>query len=105
MSCTCQLERQVSNGPSSATGRKSHRETKHVLAPDRGLSRAFLGRATYNIDTNRSLAWEAVVRQSGDGLWLKSEYSQAWDSIWWDCRFTLIRGDPNDFLGQYRQNS
>jgi hypothetical protein len=104
-----QLERQAGEwsfvGGYAGEGVTERRST-FLFAPDRGLSRAFLGRATYNIDTNRSLAWEAVVRQNGEGLWLKSEYSQAWGQhLRGTAGFTLIRGDPNDFLGQYRQNS
>ena len=51
-------------------------------------------------------AFEAAVRQNGDGLWLKSEYTQ---SIGRNFRavagFTLIRGEQTDFFGQYRRNS
>jgi hypothetical protein len=76
------------------------------FAPDRGLTRAFLGRAGYTIDTRRSVALESAVRQNGDGLWLKFEYSQLlgqhWRATAWS---TLIRGEATDFLGQYRRNS
>ena len=76
------------------------------FAPDRGLARAFLGRATWTIDTNRSLAFEAAARQNGDGVWLKTEYSHALGQHWRvKAAFTLIRGSPADFLGQYRRNS
>jgi hypothetical protein len=76
------------------------------FAPDRGLAKSFLGRAAYNIDTNRSLAFETAIRENGDGLWLRSEYSQAWGQHWrGTAGFTLIRGEPTDFLGQYRRNS
>lgn len=76
------------------------------FAPDRGLARAFLGRAGYTIDANRSLAPEAAARQNGKGLWLKLEYSQALGQHWRaTVAFTLIRGRPDDFLGQYRRNS
>jgi hypothetical protein len=76
------------------------------FAPDRGLARAFLGRATYTIDTNRSLAFQAAVRQNGSGVWLESEYSHALGRhLRAIASFTLIRGDANDFLGQYRRNS
>jgi hypothetical protein len=74
--------------------------------PDRGLTRAFLGRATYTIDTGRSLMFEAALRQNGEGVWLKSEYSQTFGPHWRaTAGFTLIRGARNDFLGQYRNNS
>jgi hypothetical protein len=76
-----------------------------VFAPDRGLTQTFLGRASYTLDVNRSLAFETAVRQNGDGLWIKGEYSQALGQHW---RVTLnltgIAGDPGDFLGQYSRN-
>jgi hypothetical protein len=76
------------------------------FAPDRGLASAFLGRATWTIDTNRSLAFEAAARRNGDGAWLKAEYSHALGQHWRvKAAFTLIRGSPGDFLGQYRRNS
>jgi hypothetical protein len=77
-----------------------------TFAPDRGLTRALVGRASYTIDTNRSASVEAAVRQNGDGLYVKAEYSQAYGGHW---RATIdavvIRGAPDDFLGQYRRNS
>jgi len=82
-----------------------HRSTFY-FAPDRGLTRAFLGRAGYTIDTNRSVALQTAVRQNGQGLWAKLEYSQAFGAHWRaTAAFTLIRGDESDFLGQYRHNS
>ncbi len=60
----------------------------------------------YTIDTNRSLAAETAVRQNGDGMWLKFEYSQALSP---HRRLTadlaIIRDSPSDFLGQYRRNT
>lgn len=74
--------------------------------PDRGMTRTLLARAGYTLDVNRSVSFETAVRQNGDGAWVKSEYTQAFGQHW---RFTtnvsLIRGDPSDFLGQYRRNS
>ena len=76
------------------------------FAPDRGLTRAFLGHAGYTIDTNRSVAFETAVRQNGRGLWAKLEYSQAFGQHWRaTASYTLIRGDASDFLGEYRRNS
>ncbi len=76
------------------------------FAPDRGLTSAFLGRAGYTIDTNRSVALETAVRQNGKGEWAKLEYSEAFGAHWRaTAAFTLIRGDDSDFLGQYRRNS
>jgi hypothetical protein len=75
-------------------------------SPDRGLARAVFGRASFTIDTNRSLTLEAVVRQNGDGAFGRLEYSQALSSHW---RLTgqaaLFRGVDGDYLGQYRRNS
>jgi hypothetical protein len=84
----------------------TERRTEFNFAPDRGLARAFLGRASYDIDVNRSVALETAVREDGKGLWLKSEYSEAWGQNWrGTIGFTLLRGAPTDFLGQYRRNS
>ncbi len=76
------------------------------FAPDRGIARTFLGRASYTIDANRSIAAEAAVRQTGQGAYVKGEYSQAFGSHWRaTAGFVLIRGGGMDFLGQYRRNS
>jgi len=82
------------------------RRSTLTFAPDRGLTSAFLGRAGYTIDANRSVALEAAVRRNGDGSWLKVEYSQAIGPHWRATTgFTWIRGVPSDFLGQYHFNS
>ena len=77
-----------------------------TFAPDRGMTRSFVGRASYTIDTNRSLAFETAVRQTGDGFYARGEYSQAHGEHW---RTTIaaaaIAGHSDDFLGQYRHNS
>ncbi len=77
-----------------------------TFAPDRGMARSFVGRASYTIDTNRSMAFETAVRQTGDGLYARAEYSQARGAHW---RATIaaavIAGHSDDFLGQYNHNS
>ena len=76
------------------------------FAPDRGLTRSLVGRASYTIDASRSAAVQGVVRQDGRGVWLDGEYSQASGQHWrTTIRFDLIRGSNGDFLGQYRRNS
>ena len=76
------------------------------FAPDRGLTKTFLGRAGYTIDANRSIAFEAAARQNGDGTWVKFEYSHAFGQHWrTTANLTLIRGQHGDFLGQYHKNS
>jgi hypothetical protein len=80
--------------------------TSLVFAPDRGLSRAFVARASYTLDPNRSVAFEGAARQNGHGLYARAEYSQARGQHW---RATIaavaIGGHTDDFLGQYRRNS
>lgn len=77
-----------------------------TFAPDRGLARSALGRASYTFDTNRSFVFEGAVRQNGRGAYAKAEYSQARGRHWRSTvSATLIRGDADDFLGQYRRNS
>jgi hypothetical protein len=76
------------------------------FAPDRGLAGSFLGRASYTIDPNRSIAAEAAVRRSGRGAWTRVEYSHASGRHW---RTTIgasfIAGRDDDFMGQFRRNS
>ena len=63
-------------------------------------------RAGYTIDTNRSVAVEAAVRQTGKGVWVKTEYSQASGAHWRaTLTGTVIGGSNADFFGQYRRNS
>jgi hypothetical protein len=77
-----------------------------AFAPDRGMTKAFLGRAGYTLDTNRSLAFEGAVRQNGNGSWLQFEYSQAsGQHLRCTARATWIRGAPTDFFGRYAKNS
>lgn len=76
------------------------------FAPDRGLAKAVLGRLSYTIDPNRSVAGEFAVRQDLDGAWFKGEYSQAIDGHWRVTAYgNLIRGEFTDFIGQYNRNS
>ena len=76
------------------------------FSPVRGFARAFVAHAAYTIDVNRSLSFEGVVRQNGDGLWLKTEYSRAFGQHWRaTAGLVLVRGVETDFLGQYHRNS
>ena len=84
----------------------TRRRAPLTFAPDRGLTRSLVGRASLTIDPARSLAFEGAVRQNGDGAYAKVEYSEARGAHWRaTVTGTLIRGDPSDFLGQYRRNS
>jgi hypothetical protein len=76
------------------------------FAPDRGLSRSIVGRATYTIDTNRNVDFEAAVRQNGDGLYAKAEYSHARGQHWRTSVAAVgFAGASDDFIGQYDRNS
>ena len=83
-----------------------HSRTSLTFAPDRGLSRALVARASYTLDPNRSFAFESAARENGTGVYAKAEYSQARGQNW---RATVaavaIGGHADDFLGQYRRNS
>jgi hypothetical protein len=104
-----QLERQF--GEASIVGGYAgevvtRRRNPFDFAPDRGLARSFLGRASYTIDPRRSVAAEWALRQNGDGIWTRFEYSQSYGRNWRVIGgLTVIRGNPSDFLGQYRRNS
>jgi len=76
------------------------------FAPDRGMTRAFIGRAAYTFDPNRSVAIEAAVRQDFAGIYVKAQYSQAHGDHWrTTVAMAALGGDSDDFLGQYRRNS
>jgi hypothetical protein len=84
----------------------TERRSTFDFAPDRGLTRAFLGRAGYTISATSDVSFEAAVRQNFDGVWIKGQYSEAIGAHW---RATFagaaIGGDQRDFIGQYRRNS
>ena len=104
-----QVERQ-SGELSLVAGYAGEIVTKHrsefEFAPDRGLTRAFLGRAGYTIDPSSDVSFEAAVRQNLDGVWIKGQYSEAIGAHW-RATFagTGIGGRDRDFMGQYRRNS
>ena len=82
------------------------RRSPQTFAPDRGLTRSLVGRASYTIDANRSVTVESAVRQNGDAAYGKFEYSQARGAHWRTTfTATAIGGRAGDFLGQYRRNS
>ncbi|HUP39128.1 MAG TPA: hypothetical protein VM115_03330 [Vicinamibacterales bacterium] len=84
----------------------TERRSSFDFAPDRGLTRAFLGRAGYTIDASSDISFEAAVRQNFDGVWIKGQYSEAIGAHW-RATFagTAIGGRERDFIGQYRRNS
>lgn len=77
-----------------------------TFAPDRGLSRSFLGRANYTINANRSASVEGAIRQNLRAVWVKTEYSEARGAhLRITVSGTLIAGSNSDFIGQYQRNS
>jgi len=77
-----------------------------TFAPDRGLTRSIIGRGSYTIDANRSVAFEAAFRQNGGGQYAKGEYSHARGEHWRATATGIaIAGRSGDFIGQYRRNS
>lgn len=76
------------------------------FSPELGFARAVLAHAQYMIDSNRSVAADAAVRQNGHGSWLRAEYSQAFGQHWRaTAGYSWIRGEDSDFLGQFHRNS
>ena len=76
------------------------------FSPELGFARAILAHAQYTIDSNRSVAVDAAVRQNGRGSWLRAEYSQAFGQHWRaTAGYSWIRGDESDFLGEFDRNS
>jgi hypothetical protein len=82
------------------------RRSALTFAPDRGLTRSLVARASYTIDPNRTVGIEGAVRQNARGAYVKLEYSQSRGQHW---RATMsgvaLAGASDDFLGQYRRNS
>lgn len=77
-----------------------------TFAPDRGMTRSIVARASYTIDPNRTAAVETAVHQNGHGVYVKAELSQAHGQHWrTTAAGSVIAGRADDFLGQYRRNS
>ena len=104
-----QLERQMGDwvfiagyAGQSVTERRSQSGFSQI----RGLTKAILTHASYTIDVNRSVSLQAAIKQNGDGVWIRPEYTQAIGQNW---RVTLglawIHGVAGDFIGQYHRNS
>jgi len=70
------------------------------------VAKSIIGRVGYTLGPRRSLAIEGAARQSGDGFYVKGEFSQAFGQHW-RATFTGVglAGEDSDFLGQYHRNS
>ena len=84
----------------------TNRRAQLTFAPDRGLTKSLVARASYTIDPNRSLAFETAVRQEPGGRLRQSGAPQAYGQHW---RATFaavaIGGQQDDFLGRPAQLS
>lgn len=82
------------------------RRSSLAFAPDRGMARSIVARASYTIDPVRSVAFETAIHQNGRGAFGKVEYSQTNGPHW---RTTVsgvgLAGHSDDFIGQYHRNS
>lgn len=82
------------------------RRAPGTFAPDRGMTKSFVGRASYTIDPARSMALEAAVRDNLDGVYAKAEYSQAHGDHWrTTATAVVLQGKASDFFGQFRRNA
>jgi hypothetical protein len=76
------------------------------FAPDRGLARAFIGRASVTLDANRSLTFDGVLRQNAEGVYGRVEYSHGLGGHWRAIgNVSVFGGSEDDFLGRYQRNS
>jgi hypothetical protein len=77
-----------------------------MFAPDRGMTRSLIARASYTIDTTKSVSFETAVRQNGKGMYSRLELSQARSAHWRaTIAAVILAGHADDFLGQYHRNS
>jgi len=76
------------------------------FAPDEQIAKSIIGRASYAVDPRRTVTIEGLLRQSGDGAYVKAQFSDALSSHW---RVTFtgvgITGKDTDFVGQFNRNS
>ncbi len=73
---------------------------------ERGFARAVIVHARYTLDSNRALTLDAFVRQNGRSSLIRPGYSQSFGDHWRaTIGFAWLRGEQNDFLGQYHRNS
>ena len=76
------------------------------FAPDEGTAKSLIAHAAYTVDPRRTVAIEGAVRQTGDGAYVKGEFSNAMGGHW-RVTFTgvAITGKDTDFIGQFNRNS
>jgi hypothetical protein len=104
-----ELERQIGNwivDGGYAGESVTERREQFSFNPERGLAKSIVGKVAYVGDPGRTFSVESAVKQTGKGVYVKGEFSEALNDHW---RLTVagigIGGNQNDFLGQYRRNS
>ena len=73
---------------------------------ERGFARGLISHVLYTLDANRSVTLDAFVRQDGASSLVSPAFSQSLREHWRaTVGFAWLRGEANDFLGQYHRNS
>ena len=73
---------------------------------ERGFARGLISHVLYNLDANRALTLDVFLRHNGASSIVSPAFSQSFANNWRaTVGFTWLRGEPNDFLGQYHRNS
>ena len=76
------------------------------FAPDRGLTRAFLGRAATRSARRATCRSKPPFGRISTACGSKGQYSEAVGAHWrGTLAGTVIGGDEHDFIGQYHRNS
>jgi len=83
----------------------AHSEALQYSAEE-GFARAAIAHAQYVLDPNRTLTLDVFVRQDGRSSLLQPGYAQSFGGHWSaTMSYVWLRGEENDFLGQYHRNS
>lgn len=73
---------------------------------ERGFARGLVAHTLYTVDSNRALSLDVFLRQNGTSSLLSPAFSQSFRDHWRvTVGFTWLRGEAQDFLGQYHRNS
>ena len=104
-----QLERQI-HELQMILGYTGESVTAHGSAQEfpgeRGFVRSVVARGKYMLDQNRAFTLDLFVRQNMRSSLLKPSYSQSFGEHWRaTAGLVWLRGNQNDFLGQYHRNS
>jgi hypothetical protein len=83
-----------------------HARGSYLFDPDRALTGAFLGRASYQIDARSTFQFRGGAHRQGIGTLLQGEYSRSVGANWrTSFGLTWIHGSPEHLFGQFGKNS